>query len=145
MKTILKLLFAISLLFGTQYGIAQSEVQSKEGQSNEGQKTSEKKEVTEGTMNDDSDEKDEEDEEPQIFQDYEWLKSLVDQEDCEGTKIYLKSKNGTAHNRFIVIVQGDSRKTYNLDGEIWCVSAKNIDCEEFYEMKSVDDEWTCEK
>lgn len=78
---------------------------------------------------------------PSVFKEHNWLQKVIDPAKCSGESVAVhKAPNG---NNFFMINMDSKRLMYNADGEPYCTNSKILKCEEFYELGSAEDTWTC--
>jgi len=82
--------------------------------------------------------------ESEMFNNYTWLKEMVDVEKCKGTKVTLRSSSKNPIHKFILVEQADGPKIlYSSKGKRYCTDNKKLNCVDFYELDTEEDAFEC--
>ncbi len=76
-----------------------------------------------------------------IFEEYTWLSSIVNPNNCNGETIYVYNE-GTYS--FVYIDSPSGGTLYFQDGSIYCSDSPGFSCVNAYNLGSADLEWSCE-
>ena len=80
---------------------------------------------------------------PDLFSTYPWLVNMVDTSACTNEKITQYLSN--ANQIFLYVETANNATLYNENGQLWCASSANYDCQEFYVVVEVLEVWNCNK
>jgi len=79
---------------------------------------------------------------PPVFQSYEWLSSVVDQENCSNTKVTVYA---SGISRYVFIEGPNGQTLYTDFGTPFCTTSSSISCADAYSLNitPVITSWTC--
>jgi len=75
-----------------------------------------------------------------IFSDYPWLSGVVNPSTCEGTTIQVYRSVGFV---YLYVQIANSSILYNAQGQLYCTSAPNFNCLDFYSVDEVIENYAC--
>ena len=78
--------------------------------------------------------------ETSIFEKYDWLNTLVDQNNCANTAITVYA---SGIYQYLLVEEEDASILYNQEGVFYCQNASNYDCVAAYNLTEVVTEWHC--
>lgn len=79
---------------------------------------------------------------PKIFEDYPWLTTLVNPNDCEGTTV---STYQTGPYTYLLIERpGQMGVLYSASGQKYCTDRPNRSCVDIYDLNGPIESWTCD-
>lgn len=78
---------------------------------------------------------------PDLFDDYPWLTSFVNPDQCAGENVTVYSSGSYD---YLVIETANSTILYNEQGLQYCISNDDLDCLSFYGLSATNENWSCE-
>ena len=76
-----------------------------------------------------------------IFEDYPWLKDLINENDCVGSSIYVYQSGAY---QYLFVDRPTGGTLYFQDGTFYCNSTNGYDCVSAYNLINKVKEWSCE-
>lgn len=124
MKIYFKSILMLTLIFTGQFALSQSDINTEMVEEHKVEKDSE--------------------ELPEIFKNHNWLHKIVDPQNCDGVQVFIKSKGSAQSHKYLIIDMNGTKKMYNNEGVLWCTNSNTTNCEEFYKLTKLEDEWICD-
>lgn len=75
-----------------------------------------------------------------IFEDYSWLSSYVNQNNCNNEVVTLYNGGGS---NYIYVENSTGGTLYNQDGRRYCTNRPGLDCITFYNLNQIEGSWAC--